>query len=473
MVRQVPKSHAVYRNLFRPFLWSLVILTARQAISEEAPLSLIPERRLEEASNVEVLMQVGGDLLLTLPGEGIGSKVPLKKVPMNVTAKLLYDEQPLALRQTSSGTNRAVRYYHSAKALVEVQKGQQKPSLSDEHRIIVVESTDAETMYRCPNKPLVREELDLIDVPANTLILDDLLPSESVTVGQSWKHSDTLIASLLRLDAVSLGEVQSMLTEVDTANHAAKISLAGTVHGAVGGVATEIELKAKYTFDQKLRRVTLFALLIKEKRSVGHVGPGLDIVAKQIVKIKPISESPRLNEAVAAESASRDEMSPMLAFESPLNRFRLEHDLRWFVTSDDKKLTVFRLIDRGELVAQCNIATLDAVPAGEKFGLAEFQRDIEKSLDKKFGQFVSAKEETNKSGQRVYRVVVQGTVSEMPIQWVYYLFTTQPGRRLSVAFTMEQDLVDRFGQADQQFLSALEISPAQTASTGTPTPAAR
>ena len=72
----------------------------------------------------------------------------------------------------------------------------------------------------------------------------------------------------------------------------------------------------------------------------------------------------------------------------------------------------------------------------------------------------------------MYRVVATGTISDLSIQWLYYVFTTREGRRLSVAFTMEQGLVDRFGQADQQFLAHLEIAPPQTAA-GSPTPAQR
>ena len=50
--------------------------------------------------------------------------------------------------------------------------------------------------------------------------------------------------------------------------------MAGVVQGAIGGVSTEIELKAKYEYDLQQKRITWFALLIKEKRAVGHVSPG-------------------------------------------------------------------------------------------------------------------------------------------------------------------------------------------------------
>jgi hypothetical protein len=140
------------------------------------------------------------------------------------------------------------------------------------------------------------------------------------------------------------------------------------------------------------------------------------------------------------------------------------HNRRWFTTADEKRLTVFRYVDRGEFVAQCNVALLPDSPTNESLNLAGFQKDIEKSLGKQFGQFVSAKEETDDAGRRVYRVVVTGTASGLPIQWTYYLFSTRDGNRLSVAFSVEQPLVERFGNADREFLRSLEIAPPQTAS---------
>ena len=470
MLGQGSKWRAVYRVLAMSLVCAVSLIVSCFDLLAAETFFLAPNRQIGDVATIEVVMQVGGELHLPNPADAAS----LRKVPMSVAAKLVYDERLIALRKVDKGTSRAVRHYHSAKALVEIEKGEQKPTLESKFARIAIDTTEDETTLVSPNRALTRESLDLIDVAANTLVLDELLPAEPVVLGGVWKHSDHLLAALLRLDAVSLGDAQSMLSEVNKQQNAATISLAGTVHGAVGGVATEIELKARYTFDLKLRRITSIALLVKEKRSVGHVGPGLDVVAKQIVKIKPIDASEQLTDnAVATAQRALDEAVKLLAFESPHNRFRLQHDRRWFVTTDEKKLTIFRLVDRGELVAQCKVAALDPVPAGQTFALADFQRDIEKTLDKKFGQFVSAKEETDSAGRRVYRVVATGNVAELPILWLYYVFTTREGRRLSVAFTMEQGLVDRFGRADQQFLADLEIAPPQTAATSSPTPAKR
>ena len=476
MPGQGVKDRAVYRTLIGILctLSSPSLLPGRAEVMASQTYLLRPERKAGDLVQVEVVLQAGGDLHLHNSNAVAGTPASIRTLPMTVAAKLVYDERTLGLRNDDKGSCRSVRYYQSAKALIEFEKTVQNLSLGEKQKLIAVDTTEAETTLVSLGKRISREERDLVDGVGSSLILDEFLPREPVPLGGVWKHSDNLLAALLRLDAVSLGDVQSMLAEVHPQENAAKISMAGTVHGAVGGVATEIELKSKYTFDLSSKRITAFALLVKEKRSIGHVGPGLDMVAKQIVKIRPLGVSDQLPDSVVPDAQrALDESARLLLFESPHNRFRLDHDRRWFVTSDEKKLTVFRLVDRGELVAQCNVAALDPVPDGQAFGLADFQRDIEKSLGKKFSQFVSAKEETDSSDRRIYRVVANGTVSDLSIQWLYYLYTTREGRRLSVAFTIEQGLVERFGRADQQFLAHLEIAPPQTATAGSPTPAQR
>ncbi|MCH9007895.1 hypothetical protein IIA29_07795 [candidate division KSB1 bacterium] len=114
--------------------------------------------------------------------------------------------------------------------------------------------------------------------------------------------------------------------------------------------------------------------------------------------------------------------------------------------SEPRSLAVLRMVDRGELLAQCNLSALPKVK--KPVTLAEFQRDVERSLGNNFGRFVSAAQNVNESGYAVFRVVVRGTVSQLPIQWIYYLVQDRRGHRVSLAFTLEQSLRERFAEAD-------------------------
>ena len=107
-----------------------------------------------------------------------------------------------------------------------------------------------------------------------------------------------------------------------------------------------------------------------------------------------------------------------------------------------------RLVDRGELVAQCNVTTLAPVKPGGQATLEKFQQDIERSLAKSFRRFLAASQSENDLGYTIYRVAAEGAVDELPIQWNYYLVADRQGRQTVFAFTLESDLVERLGAAD-------------------------
>ncbi|MGD9721899.1 MAG: hypothetical protein AB7O59_10705 [Pirellulales bacterium] len=401
-------------------------------------------------------LQVGGELQLVIDGQA-------KNLPMSVIANLKFDEQLLALDSAGLPAS-TVRYYDDTRAVIKVEKGGEKPSLDDEHRLIVAERpTEGPSLLSCPTSPLRREELDLIDVPGSSLMIDQLLPATPVALGETWKWTDQMAANLLCLDAVRWTDVTSALGEVK--DGLVEIAAAGSVSGAVGGVSTEIELKAKYRYDLARQRVVFLALLVKEKRAVGHIGPGLDTVAKLIMTITPLTSSQLLTpQRVAAATTAPAATAAELGYRAVSGQFQFHYDRRWFLTSDDAKLTVMRLLDRGELVAQCNISLLP----GDKtapVSLAEFQRDVQTSLGKNFGQFTGALETTNETGYRVLRVVARGVVSEVPIEWIYYLVQDTTGRRVTLSFTYQQELVERFAQADRSLVRQLRMtdSPAPTA----------
>ena len=77
------------------------------------------------------------------------------------------------------------------------------------------------------------------------------------------------------------------------------------------------------------------------------------------------------------------------------------------------------------------------------------------------GQFLQASESTNAQGQHVLRVIATGMVAELPIQWNYYLVTSPDGHRVAFAFTLEQNLVERFAEADQSLVDSVEFGGSQ------------
>lgn len=137
--------------------------------------------------------------------------------------------------------------------------------------------------------------------------------------------------------------------------------------------------------------------------------------------------------------------------------------------NDAGEVLTMRYVDRGELVAQCNVSAPPDIEPGKQPTLAAFQKEIQNGLDKNFGQFVQASESVNSVGHVIYRVVAEGKVSDLPIQWRYYLVADDQGRQAVFAFTLESELAAQLGDADQELIASLEFAD-RPGGSGRPTP---
>jgi hypothetical protein len=446
-----------------PCLPSLLVMLSMslEARAAEKTYDLRPRPKPGANVRVEVQLDVGGDVKLTEEGK-------TRTLPMSVAAKVVYDEKGLRSAEASGPPPRTIRYYRQAEATIKIGEGGVEPKLRDARRLIVADEADGRVAIFSPTGGLTREELDLVDLPANSLLLDRLLPVRAVLVGERWRHEDTLVAELLGLDAVSQSDVRSQLKEV--AGGRARLEFSGHVLGAVGGVATEIEVKAKYRFDFNEGRVTGIGLLVKEKRAIGHVNTGLDVVARLQLALAPAEGDGELSDE-ALVGLTFEPRPELLALEcqAPTKKFCLHHGRDWHLMTDAGELLALRYLDRGELVAQCNVSSLADVEPGKQPSLATFQHDLERSLGKNFERFVEASDATNSLGHRIYRIIAEGRVSDLPIQWHYYLIADREGHLAVFAFTVEADLVARLGDADERLVATIEFAPAPKR--GKPTPA--
>jgi len=415
-------------------------------------------RKPGDTDRVVALLEVGGEV-----SDNLDNKV--RKMRMNVVCNLDYEERLLQVPNGSDVRLRSARYYDKATAVIKVEDEAIEPVLRPGRRLIGIDIELPKVTLFSPDGTLTRDELDLIDVLGNSLVLDRLLPDNPVAIGDSWKHSEKLMVALLGLDAASRADVQSVLSEVTDTS--ARMEMDGRVEGALGGVSTEIELKAKYRFDLRSKRIDWFALLVKEKRSIGHVKRGVDAVARLQVRISPQAVPTHLADVTLKDlSPQPTAQLNQLSFESDNGGWQIAHDRCWYVTGDHPNLTILRMLDRGELVGQCNVSSLPKLAPGKEVTLTEFQNDVKQALGESFGEFVEAAQKANDADYRVYRVVVRGEVSEMPIQWNYYLIMDRHGHQTTLAFSVAVELVERFNEADRKLVESLRFIETKMASNG-------
>jgi hypothetical protein len=410
-----------------------------------------------DATRVIIELEAGGHNLVRADAEGKNQPVD-QKLPMSVSARLEYDEHRLAPLDSPDGQVLAVRYYEKAEAVLKVDESGRTPRLAEDRRVIVMANDDGRPVFYSPDGSLPREQLDVLEVIANSFFLEKLLPSEPVANGDTWNHDGSVMVPFLMLDSVAVCEVKSVLDEYNASF--AKVRLAGVVHGMSEGAATELEVRALYLFDRRQRRITRLNAAVREKRSIGGATPGVDAVAKLQMRIEPLKSSPKLSEAdvARAKSAVRNPNRDVV-YEAPELGFRFHHDRQWFVTGEQRESVTLRRVDRGDLVAQCTLTALPPKSAGRQASLEQFQKDVTYSLGKNFGELVSSRQWKNAAGHYCFALVARGVAEDVPVEWHYYLVAPDSGHRVSAAVTIEKPMVERVAGADRELVESLQLFP--------------
>ena len=268
----------------------LSVFNPRIANAADSPASytLHSSRTVGSVDHVETAMDMGGDLKIPSAKPKDGTAIQRQKT--SVQASLHYDERTLEYASADAGPWRSIRCYQKAAAAIQVDNDREQHTLRDQRTTIGVLIAPPHVNLYSPAGPLTRNELELVDLFGNSLLLDRLLPEKAVGVGESWKHSTNLVTALLGLDVVAQNDLQSTLVSV--AQGTARVEINGHVEGAIEGVSTSIEVKAKYRFQLDTGRITWFGILVKEDRSIGHVGPGLEVTARVQMTITP-ARTPR------------------------------------------------------------------------------------------------------------------------------------------------------------------------------------
>lgn len=395
---------------------------------------------------VKSVMEVRGELKVNPDGKQV------TKMPLKVRGEAVYAERNLSV-DAAAGTQRDARLYESASAKVQVGDTNRETTLRPDHHLVIVDVSSEASRLFSPTGPLSRDELELLDIQGNSALLDQLTPGQEIAIGEGWDHSDQLMGELLGLDVVHTNSTRSTLRKV--AKNLAVIDLEGEVSGAVGGVSSDVELKAVYNFSLQDQRVTWFAATLQEDRAVGHAEPGFTVTARiRLAKTHSEPQAAISDQALAGLELGPQPGATLLEFVSAEGGFRFLHDRQWWLMVDRHDVSIMRRIERGDLIAQCNISALSDLKPGQHPALEAFQADVKRALGKKFGEFLEASQSVDPSGVRQLRAVVAGTVSELPIQWNYYHFSDLSGRQLALVFTMDAKLVERFAASDAAIISS-------------------
>ena len=332
-----------------------ILLGARLLPADDAAATYLLQsgRQPGQIDRVQIVLEIAGDRL-----DPAGDQV--QRLALSGSGNFAYDEKTLEVAATPEGHSRSVRYYDDARAVIKVADKSEKHSLPAARRLIAVDVDAGKATLFSPRGMLTSDELELIDISANTLLLDSLLPAKPVAVGQKWRPADKVLGMILQLDEVRRSQVECLLKEVTPA--VARIELAGSLSGNFHGVPCQFDVEAKCRFDRQSNRIDWVAMRIDDKREPSGVVQGLDAVATWKIRISPKSESLWLTPRVLADAPAAPSAELCRLLCQPAEAaWQLPHDRCWFLVEEHRDSVALRMMAGGANVAQCNVSSLAKV----------------------------------------------------------------------------------------------------------------
>ena len=409
-----------------------------------------------QLDNVEVNVQVTGVIKVR------SSRVGIVVQPVAVSGQLQY-EQWLSPPQNTE-LIRSIRYYRKVATQMKIAQNTIVGSLRNDRRLVIDQLQRDDHRLYCPQGPLTRDELDMLNVQLSPTTLRRLLPTDPLAVGATWKLTFATLAPILVIDAISKHTVIGTLLSVK--DDLAQLHFQGKVEGAIDGVGTAIDLQITVEYDLRRQRFLQAKLSMSEKREIGDVQPGLDVTATIDLQLEPVTELSVVTPAVVENwnrslpvGAERILVRPNAA------SVDLLIERNWHVMVDQRELFMMRCVEQGELIAQCSVVHLPLPTGGETMTLTRFQQQIRTSLGEQFNQFAEATQLKHESGGRLFRIVVVGQANEIPFQWIYYHITGPRGNQSAVVFTISNERIEQFADQDRQLVKTMQFTENKTIQT--------
>lgn len=398
----------------------------------------------EPVSRVLITMNAVGELRPGAVGDGPAPKA----VPVKVESRLGFAER---LKGTV-----AVRRLNEAVVRIETASRPMTTRARPELALVIAERVENGARVYSPGGPFSRPELNLVQSPLDPLIVRELLPDRAVEVGDTWEISAATARALSDYDALASQTVRCEVKSIDDA--VAVIHVGGEVRGAARGGEGTLKLEGSLTFDRRAGWVRQVSLERTEVRKPGPIEPGFSFKGTLALEREAIALPSELSdEAIAGLPLDAPAHLLLLQFAAPDGRYRLLHDRDWHLFWDDTRTAVLKRLDRGDLVAQCNLSVGPNAGKGRHQDPAQFREDIRRALGKRFVAFLGAGEIDNGAdGGYRYRVTVQGKEGDQSVLWNYYLIAGPDGDQLLATFTCNAADQKRLGDQDLEMVGSLE-----------------
>ncbi len=416
------------------------------------------------SARVQIEMKAEGLFQQELPPDQVqeGAKLP-KPLDLDVKSRLIFTERVVEVEPAPSqkgGRGRARRSLRLVQQAASAINGEVRRSaavLRPEVSLLVAGWTPDDpgvgVVVASPGGPLLRSELELVQGPADSLMMADLLPTDPVAAGSRWKPGDAAARSLSGYDAITANTLEAALESLD--DDVARIKIRGKIEGSVLGGAGTITCDGNLTFNRRDGWVERLELNRTETRKPGPVEVGLE-VKSTITLLRRVAETP----AELKDDAIDAKIGPerlLLKQTSPDGKASFLHDRSWHTTWDDPRVVVLKRVEKGKVVGQCNLTVGPNAGKGKHQDPGQFRDDIRRALGKRFIDYLGMGEvDGDPAGNFRYRVGVRGREGEVELLWFYYLIAGPAGDQLLATFALTPEQAKAFGEQDLSIIGSLQ-----------------
>lgn len=442
-------------------VWALLLTAVFPAVLSAGVL-------LQEPESSDRTVQVSVSVTTTGSVFTAGSASKSQKHPLTANARFRFRERRLPPGGRDASALRAIREFETAQVTTSISGRETQTVLPSGNRIAVASGDITGVHSYCPTAMLSRETMDLLELPGEPLVLTALLPSEEVETGGKWKASDWAVQMLASVDAVQKQEMNCELASLK--GYEATVSFTGSVLGQRYGANTDVQITGQLTFDTKQKLITSANVTYTIKANIGTVSPGIDAKVESVVTRELAANPGKLTDAlVEATPISPPAGAESLAFDAEPWKVQMVHDRSWHlfqaVLEGTSQVVIFRLMENGSLLCQCNVARIPSAAPGKTAPLDQFEADIQTSLGKRFKAMRKREQIPSEDGRIIHRVIAEGQTSllkdkeavEVPMQWNYYIVTAPTGEQLSFVFAIEPQLAEQLADRDLQMVQSVRF----------------
>ena len=358
---------------------------------------------------------------------------------------------------------KTARYYQKAETIFSDGKDSERRALRPELALLVAHRVKDQTVVHHHKHNLTQRELELTE-HFDTLHLAGLLPAKDVALGGTWEIPVPIVHAVCDFDGLIKHDLTGKLEEVK--GDIAHISVIGKAQGIDMGTEVHVLVKAKVEFDLKKKRLTSVTWEQSDQREQGPVSPALAVDLTIKLTRTAIEQPKELNNfaLVPFPEGVPPEQLTVLSFRDEKGRFGFQHSRDWHLVGIQDEQVVFRLLDRGDFVAQMTVTPWKKV-APEKMldieGFANLMNEapawqVEKVLEK------TGKVEAAVKGT-VMRVSAEGKLDDQKVVQFFYLIGSEQGEQMIVTFTMKQEQVQKLAERDLAIIRTVRLESMLTA----------